>query len=133
MNKFYIKKTLKITRILLRSLEYSALKGRIYGPRVIVNSIPKAGTNLMLSCLGEMPLLRQKLRTTLKPEEGDTSIYSSLRAIRNGQYVPAHLPYNDGLSNHVDNLKIKHILVVRDLRDVVLSTINYITKIDKFI
>ena len=59
-NKFdrlnlYLKRYFKAKLI---GLKPSQLKGRVIGPKVILNSIPKGGTHLLDQILTEFPLIR---------------------------------------------------------------------------
>ncbi len=45
----------------LRGLLPSAIIGRLTGPKVLMNSIPKSGTNLLENALSNMPHMRAGL------------------------------------------------------------------------
>src|SRR5487761_2655026 len=83
----------KILRTQLAALNSSAFKGRFYGPRVLSNSIPKAGTNLMERVLSFMPGLRMApYRTLVEWDERLTTPDTRLNALGKGQFINAHLP-----------------------------------------
>ena len=120
----------KFTRMILLGMRPSCIRGRFTGPKVILNSIPKCGTNLAQEILLNFPVLHSPIRRTLLTQMGSARIMSSISAIRRGQFVPAHIMYDqlyeDALAKHV----VKMIFVVRDFRDAILSHIHYIDKID---
>lgn len=69
----------------LRNLRPTALAGRFVGPRVLMNSIPKAGTNLLEQALGQFPLLhRSGFRTLRGWEYVHPSTISRLRHLERG-------------------------------------------------
>jgi len=107
----------------------SSLKGRFIGPRVLVNSIPKAGTNLVQEIVTSLPLMRGWLGRTVTSNAGIEPATKKIIKLKRGQSIPSHLSYDDQLALIIDNTGIRQILVVRDPRDLVLSNINYLTRI----
>lgn len=115
----------------IRGLRPTAVKGRFIGPRVLMNSIPKSGTNLLESALNYFPLLRNAGRRTIM--DWDTVSESTLRKIRKikrGQFVSAHLTVHATLISLLETEGIKSLCMVRDPRDIVVSNFKYVTNID---
>lgn len=121
----------KIIRTQLMGLNPSALKGRITGPRILANSIPKAGTNLMERALTFTPGMRMApFRTLLDWDECSSGTARRLKRLHNGQFINAHLPAHQRIINFVDKLGVKTIFLIRDPRDIVISHYKYVNEID---
>jgi len=124
--------TKKIIRTQLKGLSKASLRGRITGPRVLANSIPKAGTNMMERALTFIPGMRMAPFRTLMSWDASSSqrITRRLRRLRKGQFINAHLPANETTLGLVDELGIKTLFLIRDPRDVVISHYKYVNEID---
>jgi sulfotransferase 6B1 len=121
----------KIIRTQSMGCKPSAIKGRITGPKVLANSIPKAGTNLMERALTFTPGLRMApFRTLMDWDECSSRTARRLRRLGNGQFINAHLPAHQEILNLVDNLGVKALFLIRDPRDVVISNYKYVNEID---
>lgn len=93
---------------------------------ILANSMPKAGTNLLLRVLYLMPPLHRKLMHTLLNAD-PSELYGKLESIRPGQIAAAHLYHTPQLAHTLLDLNIKHIFMIRDPRDIVVSNFIYIT------
>lgn len=120
----------KFSWIVLLGLRPTAIKGRIVGQRVLINSIPKSGTNLIEEALHYFPYMRGKVQRTLLPSMDESFTNMKVGQIKRGQCVPAHLYFSDSLIDVLKSNNTKVIFIVRDLRDSLLSHINYLEKID---
>jgi hypothetical protein len=98
-------------------------------PKILANSIPKSGTNVLLRTLYLIPGLRRKLKKTLVESSRDTS--KVICSLREGEICSGHLKYTEELSTLIENKGIKHIIIIRDPRDIVVSNVMYITYKDK--
>lgn len=98
------------------------------GPRVLANSIPKAGTNLLSRVMKMMPNTVE--RWSYHIDETLPGIERQLRAGRRGQVVTAHFPWSDGLASLARELDYRVLLMVRDPRDIAVSNVNYVTRMD---
>lgn len=126
--RYFARKKLTAT---LQGLRPDAITGRITGPKVLINSIPKAGTHLMESTLDYFPLLRNTALPTLRGwNQVPERTMRALRRLKPGQYRTAHLPAHSKILEAVDKYNIRVIFVVRDPRDIVLSNYKYATYID---
>lgn len=112
----------------------------------MVNSLPKAGTNLLLKALAGMPGTRRmrdglfgatappprRDRPTLRigidwPVEADVAATRRLvRRTPPGGLLPAHVPYSEGLAEICADLDVRMALIVRDPRDVAVSLVAYV-------
>ena len=94
-------------------------------PKVLANSIPKSGTNLLLRALYLFPSMHRKLHKTL--DNRSDNIIRVLSGLKNGEICSAHLKYSDNIFNVLDENNIKHIIIARDPRDIAVSNAMYIT------
>ncbi len=94
-------------------------------PRILANSIPKAGTNLLLELFKNIEGLKNVNRGVdflMSFEE----IIAALSQLRKGEYLYGHLFYDQGISAFLEQCSISHVLIVRDPRDVAVSLAFYV-------
>jgi len=96
--------------------------------RIFANSIPKAGTNLLSRLLRLMPNVIPSW--TYHIDETIPGFSQQLSTVRKGQVITAHLPWSSSLARQLDQLAFRKILIVRDMRDVAVSGVYYITHMD---
>jgi sulfotransferase 6B1 len=107
-------------------------------PRVLVNGIPKSGTHLVTTVLRRLPKMihsgyHDELDNHSLPvpwnftaERHDwSSILAGVSLLRDGQYMTGHFPYSPVFEEMLSSLGFAHIVVLRDPRDVVVSTARY--------
>lgn len=106
-------------------------------PKILINSIPKAGTNLLLQVFKNIPSLRDAGMGTItdldwrmrgNPRRTLEECIDEISRIKNGEYQTAHLAYDERLCLFLKQRKIAHIFIVRDPRDIVVSAAFYILK-----
>ena len=106
-------------------------------PRVLLNGPPKSGTHLLSDCMSLMPrmmfsgrhfALSEFFTTPLDPGAPETlppldakRLERYLRRCPNGMFVTAHARYHPDLLDLANDLGFKHILLLRDPRDVAVS------------
>lgn len=116
-------------------------------PRLLVNSVPKAGTHLVSKALGLIPgVVAEHVR--LKPEafapaHGEATveigiglprkasaakIRGAIEAMAPGEFALWHVPYSKSMQQIVSELDVAMILVVRDPRDVAVSHARHIAR-----
>lgn len=106
-------------------------EGMRTGPKVLLNSIPKAGTNLLDGYLKELIYLRPSGSRTLSGwDDISDKTLSRILSIKKGQYYTAHLPAHKKLLKALKSSDIKVLLIVRDPRAVVVSNFKYVLDID---
>ncbi|MEY8870692.1 sulfotransferase domain-containing protein [Meridianimaribacter flavus] len=127
--KYYI---LKKKEIFLHGLQKSQKLGREIGPKVVLNSLPKSGTHLLESLFFQLPLMRHCGKRTLKIETQNPieSKLPTISSLKKGQFLLSHMQYHDSILKTANNNDVKIIHLVRDPRDVLLSHLNYIEKMD---
>lgn len=107
------------------------------GPPILVNSLPKAGTHLLTSLLDRFPkVIYSGEHRTLNQfdSSGDvggsdpnwTRVSQWLQSRRCGQYSTAHFPAEARLFGMLDQAQLATLFVIRDPRDIVVSTTQYI-------
>jgi hypothetical protein len=111
------------------------------GPRILVNSFPKAGTHLITAELTKLDGIRNSYlhlqprdfnrlapdrRRLLDFELDGHALARRLRKIGKGQIVTAHFAYVKEFRRLLDELEYRTIFVVRDPRDVLISDLNYV-------
>ncbi|MEM6978062.1 MAG: sulfotransferase domain-containing protein, partial [Planctomycetota bacterium] len=103
-------------------------------PAVLANSFPKSGTHLLSQIVGGIPDLNNygaflssmtssfqfRLRSVHETER-------FLNRIVPGEIVRAHLFSHAGYGELISRNNIVHFFIYRDLRDVVVSSANYLT------
>lgn len=127
-------------RLLARALPAS---GR---PPLVVNSVPKAGTHLVMSLLKAVPgywfsghhvdvdMLRRprSLRNTSLAGAADGAqfdqVFEQFSGLKAGRYATAHLPYSAEVVMALRVLNASMVLVIRDPRDVVVSYVKYVRR-----
>jgi sulfotransferase 6B1 len=101
-------------------------------PRVLANSLPKAGTHLLTALLAELPDMRfsgEHLTAFDLQEDGTfhgERLEKRLGRVRDGQYVSAHLPAWPQVFSAVERHGYRSVFIVRDPRDTVVSDVFYI-------
>lgn len=106
--------------------------GRFTGPIIVLNSLPKAGTHLIRRMIEAMPTMRPCYPTIYSGGAKQILLaYRRLMKLRPGQYVSTHMPFNDEFAELIEKRGIRHVILIRDPRDVVLSFMRYVTYKDK--
>ena len=106
---------------------------------VLANAIPKSGTHLLKSIANYLGKW-ENIRVHVNHESWDTEfdggggrfhdclIRYSVRKLRNGQLVSAHLPWSEGVENTLAQQtparRVKHLFMCRDPRDTIISRLN---------
>jgi len=111
-------------------------------PRVLVNSVPKAGTHLVTSILDLLPEMRStgihldQVNTgrygKINPEIAELDwqiVRSMLGRVKSGQYATSHLWSHPTLFEILAELGFRSIFVVRDPRDILVSAAEYVHRL----
>jgi len=96
------------------------------GPKILANSIPKSGTHLLRHILSMMPGIID--RWTYHYAENICDYKKQLSHGKNGQIISAHMYWSNALSDFLDQAGYEKFLMVRDLRDVCVSSAHYCAK-----
>lgn len=124
-------------RLLFKRIQYAIqrhpvpLSGREWAvlrssPRVLLNSFPKAGTNLLASIFcGHAAFIPRWLYHL---DDGYVGFAKQLRSQRRGQVLTLHSKWNDEFSSYLKSSNQKMIFIIRDPRDIAVSNFHYILK-----
>lgn len=127
----YIGLSRKYASMTLGGVEALLFPDRYTVPRVLVNSIPKSGTNLLEGVLDQVPGLRRApYRTLVGYHEFENRILRRILHLSTGQYCLSHLSAHPRLIDEINSNQIRVLNMVRDPRDMVISTMKYVTYID---
>lgn len=114
------------------------------GPKILINSMPKAGTHFLSTILKNVPRvmlsgihletwrLNRKARFPHDNEEFQLNrdeLRRCLKRVNAGQVVTAHLPWDNELPNILNEQNAVALQIVRDPRDIVVSAMHYATKL----
>jgi hypothetical protein len=101
--------------------------GEVSLPKVLANSVPKAGTHLLKKSLSLLPGLMDSgihMDMNLKPEEFGEAV----KKIRPGTIATGHMGGYKRYIQAAQEAGAKAFLIIRDPRDVVVSAAYYYTK-----
>ncbi len=104
---------------------------RFNGPRVLCNSLPKAGTHLLSKALSLFPHLTRTCKFGLLYSASRDVRLDLLSRVGRGQYSIGHIPWSSELAALMNQRNIKHVLIIRDLRDVAVSQMHYIMNLKR--
>ena len=110
------------------------------GEKILINSVPKAGTHMVTSVFQGLPNLMPAYRHVRMPDlvsselaakDGKFTVDLKLvnkefSPVRRGQFCSGHMFYNADLDNYLGDNGFKTLFIIRDPRDVVISRYNYI-------
>ncbi|MGB1253673.1 MAG: sulfotransferase domain-containing protein, partial [Candidatus Promineifilaceae bacterium] len=105
------------------------LQMRRNGPRILLNSVPKSGTNLLQTCLSEFPNL-----LSLGHFYDDINVDALERYIKQlmpGQFATAHLEYSEHAEQLLAEESVKVVFIMRDPRDIAVSAVKYYLQINR--
>ncbi|UKJ83555.1 sulfotransferase domain-containing protein (plasmid) [Priestia megaterium] len=94
-------------------------------PKVLINSVPKSGTHLLLQIILGIPGM-EFAKANFNSFVFYAEHYKEVKTIKNGNVALGHLPYNVNLASDMNQEGIKHIFITRDLRDVTVSYMYFI-------
>ncbi len=121
----------KKIRTTLHGVRPSGIHGRFIAPRILLNSIPKAGTHLLENALEQFPLLRNAGHRTINCWRSiSPAALQSVHSIGKGAFLNAHLTAQPKLFELIQERDIKVLFMIRDPRDIAVSTFKYINNID---
>lgn len=107
-------------------------------PPILVNSLPKSGTHLLMQLANAIPMtvnfgafIAQTPSLTLR-EKPDSKIVSQLKSLVPGEVSGAHIFHTDLVENAILNLGALHLFIYRDPRDVIASEAFYLAKMNRW-
>ena len=96
------------------------------GPRVLANSFPKAGTNLLTAIFSAHPSFAP--RWTYHLEENYGKFWKQVASQRSGQLVSLHSKWSPEWCDILAGSDQRMVFILRDLRDIAVSNHYYIMK-----
>lgn len=126
------------------------IHNRFLVPGFVVNSLPKAGTNLLAKVVSLFPGIRAarmhmgqstlaQLRQTHNlsrvtvrigvdwPQPASLeAVRQCLHSLRSGRFATGHIPFSEELADSLTEMGMRTLLVLRDPRDVVVSHAQYV-------
>ncbi|MEH6683730.1 MAG: sulfotransferase domain-containing protein [Qipengyuania sp.] len=109
------------------------------GPRVFINSVPKAGTHLVTAELAKVDQMQNSYLHLDNRRFSDSSdlsdgsgqirlnvITADIAKVQKGQFFTGHVAWDRGLEDMLREAGIKIVFVTRDPRAVLVSRYNYI-------
>lgn len=123
---------------------YRAVAGALLigsGPKVFVNTVPKAGSHLLTQLLARIPglwfsgihITGREFRADVEmPGDGlgefDLTAFSrSIKRVRNGQYLTAHIGSSPGVLDLISDQGFRRLLLIRDPRDICVSHAHHVS------
>ena len=114
-------------------------------PRVFLNSVPKAGTHLLMELVSNLPRMmfsgRHHALRDFSIEPGsppdhvpaiDLDVFGrALGKVRNGQFMTAHFEYREDVEVMLEQRGFSSLLMLRDPRDVAVSHSFYVTSTER--
>lgn len=99
--------------------------------KIFVNAIPKSGLHLAMRCISSFPGVNAGvacpgLHPYLTLNHLDEQLKPTLKMIERGGYFCGHVGYRAMLNQTLKEHSVKTFLVIRDPRDVVVSTLFWI-------
>jgi hypothetical protein len=123
-------------------------------PSFVVNSLPKAGTNLLVKALHLFPGIRKTeelhisyatIKLFYRPTDaltetvcidagvdypvGVQGVRRALASVGRGSFASMHAPYSDELARMMADMHMKSVLIFRDPRDAVVSHAKYVSSL----
>ncbi len=143
MSKHFVQSSTLRSAVLAGYQAYARAQFWRTGPRIFVNSIPKAGTHLLTAELERFPELqnsrlhleiaRIKVPGQRTPEGhpviDHAKVARAVSQVRKGQFFSAHVFWTQELEDLVTANGSKMVFMVRDPRDVLLSRLHYVLRL----
>ncbi len=95
------------------------------GTKVLINSLPKSGTFLLRRALSLLPSFVPRW-SMHGLDAGEPNLNRKIKNIRRGQYASGHLYWSQVLIDLLVTNDIRTIFIIRDLRDVAVSSACYL-------
>jgi len=100
---------------------------------IIINSIPKCGTNLILNIINQIPNTNYTGDFSMAalysdPVKRFEFIKSNIKKLKPGDVYSGHVPYSENFDRWIKKNKVKLIFIYRNPRDYTVSLYHYIMK-----
>jgi hypothetical protein len=91
--------------------------------KILVNSVPKSGTNLLVQIVKGIPGISQDQKIFYHGGN-----YHEILSIKDGEMVSSHIPFDREFSKKLSSHAIRHVFIYRDLRDIAVSMVHFINE-----
>ncbi|MGJ8676106.1 MAG: sulfotransferase domain-containing protein [Akkermansiaceae bacterium] len=110
---------------------YSRLAGNTVNHRILVVSIPKAGTHLIERAICLWPQCYRTLKPTLRKRNnwGGLGLANTLKNSKKGSVHFAHTPWSKEVQKVIDDLDIKVVFIIRNPVDIIISHAHFVVKL----
>jgi Glycosyl transferase family 2/Sulfotransferase domain len=100
---------------------------------VLVTSVPKSGTNLLMNMVRVLPGAHRQGDASLAAERHESAdrlayIQERVHETTPGAYYTGHFPYDDEVARWIAARGFKHLFIIRDPRDYCVSVCHYIMR-----
>ncbi len=133
-----VRKGLAFAKRIPRAVARRAARGEDYRtrPPIVVNSLPKSGTHLLMQIAEALPgrrnfgvFIAQSPSLTLRTR-GQEEIDALIAGMVPGEVVGAHLHYTPETAAALRGVNAVHLFIWRDPRDVLLSEAHYLAEMN---
>ena len=127
--KYYLVKTIKNH---MAALSPDKISGRFNGPKILINSIPKAGTHLLESAMEVAPQIRNTNLKTISESWSslEPRTLEKISKFKRGQIRTAHLVFYKEIMEKLEFEGVSTFLVIRHPLSIVVSHMKYVTYLD---
>lgn len=122
----------RLERLMKDNRDYSGC------PPIVVNSLPKSGTHLLLQITKALPNTRYLGRfvattpsLTLR-ERSEEDLAKRINRVLPCETLGAHLHYSKSTAEAVGQINALHLFIYRDPRDVIASEAHYLAKMNRW-
>lgn len=93
-------------------------------PKILLNSVPKSGTNLLYQLVMGIPATKV---SEISRSGFNKRNFNQLRDLQNAEVAYGHIEYRLRFARQLEKWGIKQVFISRDPRDVVISAAHFIT------
>lgn len=106
--------------------------------KVFINTFPKSGTHLLKQIIEQFNPFKYRgvmvadYSSLTGKRRKQKSLSSAINNSKKNEILYGHIFYNEQIEKDLDSNNFKNILLIRDLRNVVISEANWYTNMNKF-
>lgn len=129
---FALEPFLRVLRMTVRPADF------LTEPPIVVNSLPKSGTHLLLQITRAIPSSRYFGRfiatspSLTQRQRSSIELSRRISRLMPAETVGAHLYYSAELSDAIERINALHLFIYRDPRDVVTSEAHYLSDMNRW-
>jgi hypothetical protein len=129
---FALEPMLNLQRRGLSAIDFAA------SPPIVVNSLPKSGTHLLLQITQAMPHSRYYGRfiatspSLTQRERSPKAVAKRIAGLMPAETLGAHLYYSTEVADAMERINALHLFIYRDPRDVITSEAHYLSDMNRW-